>query len=141
MHNQVVKSSPELAKPKMWLQPRLGFTKCLSCRACRFGINTTHYFTPFCPDPIAIRGCNDCKTEFEVYVLTCTCNLRYVGSTRLQVHVRTVQHLRAVVNNDSSYPVARHFKQKHNNNLQCLTYYVIAAIPKLRRRGDRNKLL
>lgn len=55
--------------------------------------------------------------------------------------MRILQHLRARVNNDHTYPVARHFKEVHNNNLQHLTYFVIDNVPTSRRGCNCEKLL
>lgn len=64
-----------------------------------------------------------------------------MGSTKLQVFNRILQHLRAVVNSDSGYPVARHFKLVHKNNLNELSYFVIDSVPKSPRGGNREKKL
>lgn len=79
--------------------------------------------------------------EFAVYVLTWACGLQYVGSTKLHLHVRILQHLRTIVSSDPTYPVARHFTSLYNNDLSCLKYFVIGAVPPLRRGGNREKML
>lgn len=134
MHNTLVKSSPELttktSQPSsMWLAPRNGFIKCNTCRACKFGINTSQISTVYGPSIYKITARYSCRTEYAVYVLRCACRLVYVGSTKLQVHMRIPQHLRAIVNSDTAYPVARHFKAVHHNLLNYLEYFVVAAIP------------
>lgn len=141
MGSNLVKPFPELRHKGTWLSPASGFRKCSSCRACKFGTNKTHYTTPFSNMQVPIKGSFTCKAEFAVYVLTCTCGLHYIGSTKFQVHVRILQHLRAILHTDHSYPVARHFKTAHNSNINCLSYYVISAIPKSRRGGNRERAL
>lgn len=103
--------------------------RCSSCRACKFGVNTTQVLAPFRSTPFVINQRLTCRTDHVVYVLTCHCGLRYVGSTKLQAHVRILQHLRAIVNSDPTYPVASHFKEVHNNNLNHLKYFVMDSVP------------
>lgn len=141
MHNDVVRTSPELENKSNWLSPRKGFFKCSTCRACKFGVNTSHYTTAFATNKIELRSHFNCRTEYAVYLLQCTCRLRYIGSTKLPDYVRILQHLRAIVNSDPAYPVARHFKVEHANNLNCLQYYVIDSVPPNKRGGNREKQL
>lgn len=139
MHNALVRNSPEVTSKSNWLTNIKVFFKCSSCRACKFGINTTRVPTQFRSSRIVINQRLSCRTDHAVYVLSCDCGLRYVGSTKLQVHMRILQHRRAIVNSDPTYPVARHFKEAHNN-LNHLRYF-IDCVPPLRRGGNREKIL
>lgn len=141
MHTELVRNSPEITTKTNWLTDIKGFFKCSSCRACKFGINTTQVMTPFRSTPFFINQRLTCRSDHVVYVLTCDCGLRYVGSTKLQAHVRILQHLQAIVNSDPSYPVARHFKEVHKNNLNHIKYFVMDSVPPPRRGGNREKTL
>lgn len=141
MSDLLVKSSPEMLVSTNWLNSKKVFFKCNSCRACECGINKTTYITPFTENPIKIKKNLTCRTEYVVYVLGCPCGLQYVGSTKLQAHKRILQHMRAISNNDHAYPMARHFKESHNNNLRKLTYFLIDAIPQSKRGGDQESKL
>lgn len=141
MRDELVKSSPETSNTSMWLSVKEGFFKCNTCRACKFGRNQFEYTTPFDDIPIKIKGHHTCRTDHAVYILKCSCDLIYVESTKLQVYARILQHLRAIVNSDSNYPVARHFKAVHSNDLKDLYYFVIDAVPKQIRGGNRERQL
>lgn len=141
MSNKLVSSSPEIKDSSSWLKQRNGFVKCNHCKACQYGKNTTTYNTAFNTEPIEINKPLHCKTEYAIYILECTCQLKYVGSTKLPVSKRILQHIKAINNNDPTYPVARHFREVHANNLKDLSYYVIDTIPISRRGGNREKKL
>lgn len=137
----LVSSSPEVTKKSGWLSSGKGFVKCSTCKACKHGISKTMYRTAFNTTPTKIDKLITCKTEIAIYILECSCGLQYVGSTKLQVHKRILQHLRAITNSDTTYPVARHFNEKHGNDISHLKYYAIDAIPPLSRGGNREALL
>lgn len=92
MSDTLVKSSPEILINKSWLSSRKGFVRCSTCKACKCGVSRTSYRTPFHDVPILISKMLTCKTEFSIYVLECPCGPQYVGSTKLQVHKRILQH-------------------------------------------------
>ncbi|KAJ1191724.1 hypothetical protein NDU88_001040 [Pleurodeles waltl] len=62
-------------------------------------------------------------------------------STKLQVDKRILQHLRAIVNKDESYPVARHVHEFHGGRIEDIKYSVTDGIRKDIRGGDREKNL
>lgn len=141
MRDALVKTSTEVLTPRHWLSNRTGFFKCNTCRACKFGVNTHQYTEAFGLVPVKLSGMFTCKTELAVHVLKCSCQLQYVGSTKLPVFNRILQHLRAIVNSDPNYLVARHFKLVHKNNLSNFSYFVIDAVPRSLRGGNREKRL
>lgn len=113
MKDRLVNTSPEVIEKTSWLQSNSGFYKCKTCKSCLHGINTKTYMDPFSQRQREITKLLTCKTEYAVYILLCPCGLKYVGSTKLAVHKRILQHLRAIENQDNAYPVARHFRDLH----------------------------
>lgn len=126
--DKIVKTNPEVMERGSWLNMRKGFYK---CKACLHAINKNTYKTPFCDREYKIIKLLTCRTEFAVYVLLCPCGLQYVGSTVLQVHKLILQHLRTITNQDNTYPVAHHFKEKHNSNSTELKYFVLDTVPQV----------
>lgn len=57
------------------------------------------------------------------------------------MHKRILQHLRGITNADPTYSVARHLNEHHSNNPNCLKYFVIDAVPKLRQGGNQEWML
>lgn len=141
MHQALVVNQPSTIKGSDWLKSDKGFIRCAKCKACKIGINTTSVATPFRKSTYTLRGTYTCKSEFAVYVLCCTCPKMYVGSTIHPVHVRILQHLRAINNDDPSYPVARHINQHHGGKTSDLSYFVIDTVPKNIRGGNRQLAL
>lgn len=139
MRDALVKFSPEITPKSTWLA-RNGFFKCNSCAACTFATNATEYVTAFGDKKIPIKDHLTCRTEFTIYKLRCTYGLDYIGSTKLPIHKRILQHVRAIVNSDPNYPVARHFKLVHNK-LRDLEYTVLGTVPIFGRGGNREKSL
>lgn len=141
MGNALMKNNPEDVDSSTWLAHRLGFYKCASCKACQFGVNTKTYQTAFSSKIHTISKYLSCKTEFAVYALICSCNFTYIGSTKLPVHKRILQHTRGIVNKDPNYPVARHFKEYHQSSLKYFKYYVLDTVPFNKRGGNREARL
>lgn len=65
----------------------------------------------------------------------------YIGSTKHMVHIRILQHLRAIARDDKTYPVARHNHEKHGGKANDLVYYVIDSVPSNMRGGNREQKL
>ena len=63
----------------------------------------------------------------------------YIGSTVFPCKKRILEHRRAILHNDPSYPVARHFNETHKNNLDNLAFFAFDRITGSARGGDREK--
>lgn len=57
-----------------------------------------------------------------VYLLTCRCDLRYVGSTRRQLKVRIQEHVSRIHNKVLEAPLVQHFidLQHSENDFSCV---------------------
>ena len=83
-----------------------GFFPCNKCKACRGCNKVQQYKNTLLGTMQQIEVFATCTTEYVVYVLSCPCELRYIGSTKLPVKKRILEHKRAINNFDTQYPVA-----------------------------------
>ncbi|XP_069461787.1 uncharacterized protein [Ambystoma mexicanum] len=122
-----------------WLNANLrGFQNCAKCKACKFGRNIKNYLHPVLQRYVPIKSRITCGTEYVVYVLTCSCDKWYVGSTIGKLKLRILQHIRAIKNVDPTYPMALHFQEKHGGRLEGFEYFGIYTVPKTARGGNRE---
>ena len=110
------------------------------CKACKFSKNMSDVFSTMGQKCVISKNLT-CTSDFCVYVLTCPCNLMYVGSTIFPAKKRVLEHRRAIVNIDPMYPVARHFSRHHESKPEGLAFFVIDRVEPLKRGGDREGLL
>lgn len=96
-----------------------GFYVCGSCKACKNSTNCKEMKLSHSQRPFHISKHLSCKSDYCVYASKCPCSLVYIGSTIHQVKKRILEHLRAIVNEDKNYPVARHFKDCHTWTVVC----------------------
>ena len=122
-----------------WLT-RKGFYVCGNCKACKTSKNRSDV-TSTMGQRFVIDKHLTFLSDFCVYVLICPCRLMYVGSTIFATKKRVLEHRRAIVHNDPTYPVARLFSASHNGNPEGLAFLAIDRVPPLRRGGDREKRL
>lgn len=56
-----------------------------------------------------LKQFSNCKRKMCVYLLTCRCGLRYVGSTRHQLKVCIQEHVSRIRNTVLEVPLVQHF--------------------------------
>ena len=86
--------------------------------------------------PLLITKLLNCNSDFAIYCLQCPCNHLYVGSTIKKAKLQVLEHMRAIAKNDRTYPVARHFNEKHSGNRDLLHFFCVDRIPPNPRGGD-----
>lgn len=64
-----------------------------------------------------------------------------MGSTKLQLKIRILQHMRAITNNDFNYPMARHFEEHHGSDCNTLKFWGIDRVMPHPRGEDRERKL
>ena len=135
LSDDLVHSFPLPKQSNTWLT-RKGFYVCGNCKACKTSRNRSEVRSTM-GQKLTISKYLTCLTDFCVYVLICPCGLMYVGSTIFATKKRVLEHRRAIIHNDSTYPVARHFAANHNCNPDGLSFAAIDRVPPLRRGGDK----
>lgn len=118
-----------------------GFFPCGHCRACKSSHLVKEFLIPGRAKKWKIEQFLTCSSNFVIYVLECPCQLRYVGSTTLMAKKRVMEHLRAITNVDTHYPIARHFQKYHRSDNAGLKYFVIDQILPTARGGNRELAL
>lgn len=86
-----------------------GHFRCGSCSVC--SLMTVCKDIPF-PDlgfTHTLQNFSNCKSKFCVYLLTCSCGLRYVGSTRRQLKLRIQEHISRILHKVLEVPLVQHF--------------------------------
>ena len=84
----------------------------------------------------------NCKPTFVIYKLECPlCDVFYVGRTKRRLQDRISEHKYAIRTENDNYPMARHFREKHNSDPSILRAIGIDHIPHTLRGGDRQKQL
>lgn len=84
----------------------------------------------------------NCNTKYTVYCIICQCNLIYIDSTIRPLKERTQEHIRAIRNNNDSYPLAVHYNTVHaNSEVLQLRFHGIAVVEANSRGGDRTVTL
>ena len=139
LSDDLVHSYPLPSKSGTWLT-RKGFYVCGNCKACKTSRNRSEVISTM-GQKLTIDKYLTCVSDYCVYVLTCPCGLMYVGSTIFATKKRVLEHRRAIVHRDFTYPVARHFAGSHNGDPDGLSFCAIDRVPPLRRGGDREKRL
>merc|ERR1711954_212975 len=55
-----------------------------------------------------------CWLSRVVYEVKCSlCEAKYIGTTGLTMHARGLQHVEALLNSDTTYPLTKHYLQAH----------------------------
>ena len=117
-----------------------GNYRCGSCVQCQFTKKCTTYKHPHTGQTLKIRGTITCTQKNVIYLLTCPCNLAYVGKTTRCLKTRIAEHRSNIRNRDQRSPVATHFHEA-GHNISMLQYIGIEQVKKPRRGGNIDTLL
>lgn len=128
-------------KNKGTLRELRGFYPCGKCKACSGSKRVTTYKVPELRGMRTIKKFLTCSTPFAIYCLVCPCGLRYIGSTIHPLKVRILEHQRAIAKKDASYPLARHYAEKHASNRNEISFFGLDSVDECIRGGDRVKRL
>lgn len=119
-----------------------GFYKCGKCLPCKTSKKTNKKITSFRSTSngkeYKIRELITCNNTHVTYILECPCSKQYMGRTTRQLHVRIREHITNIKNGFNKHSVPRHFRDYHNRDPTCMTFYAIDKI-KGHRRGDNRK--
>lgn len=69
-----------------------GHYRCVSCSVCSISTECKEICFPDLGFTHKIELFSNCRSKFCVYLLTCPCGSRYVGSTRRQLKTRLLKH-------------------------------------------------
>lgn len=56
-----------------------------------------------------LKQFSNCNTSMSVYMVTCACEKRYIGSTRRKIKVRIQEHVSRIRHGITKGPLAQHF--------------------------------
>lgn len=115
---------------------RKGCYPCLNCIQCNLVIKGNNFSHPRTNKKIIINGFYTCQSSYVIYILTCPCNLLYVGETTQKIKDRIAQHRSTIRHPQSSLPVSRHFSEMGHKDTD-LRFMVLEEIPHDKRGGDR----
>ncbi|CAJ0967408.1 unnamed protein product [Ranitomeya imitator] len=127
--------------------PKWGSVSCGSCKVCKHIVRTNVFHDSTQKREFKILHYINCWTSMVIYMATCPCNLTYVGMTTRELRVRTLEHVRDIkaaekINLDDRdtilklKPLARLFRQFHNNQSHLLRVRGIDRLYPGNRRGD-----
>ena len=117
-----------------------GNYRCGSCTQCQFTKKCTTYQHPHTGQTIKIKGTITCSQKNIIYMLTCPCNLAYVGKTTRSLKIRIAEHRSSIRTKDQRSPVASHFMEA-GHSVSTLRYIGIEHVKKPRRGGNIDTLL
>ncbi|XP_078502402.1 uncharacterized protein LOC144756435 [Lissotriton helveticus] len=119
-----------------WLstQPK-GFYTCGSCVICSHGINKTKTFSFNGSKLFHINDFINCNSVGIIYVIICSCDRVYIGSTKRPLKTRMQEHRRAIMNRDTRSPLYVHMEKEHGANLG-FKFHGIQKVPQHVRGGN-----
>ncbi|MEE6524236.1 hypothetical protein FKM82_023589 [Ascaphus truei] len=125
-----------------------GFTPCRSCSACPYMQASKEFYDSRGLTKSEIRSALNCKFEAVIYYLKCPCPMIYIGMTTRELRFRVLEHVPNIKNSDHDFQsgcklttVARHFRLKHNSNIDLLKVFNIDQVILGIRGGDLERSL
>ena len=89
-----------------------GFHPCGHCVYCKLTRKTTSFVSPDSGAMIHINDFMNCQTAGVIYVISCPCNLFYVGKTSRPLKFRVAEHLYNLRHNGQGAPLVNYFVEK-----------------------------
>lgn len=97
--------------------------RCVMCRTSKFRTRkTTHFSSLVDGRSYEIKKCITCSTTHVTYLLSCPCNLQYVGRTTRQLGTRLKEHVNRIKKGYKFHGLSNHFKIFHNQDPSLLTF-------------------
>lgn len=115
-----------------YFDDRTGSFQCKKrgCLTCQFNRHGQSSFKDRAGNTFYINQCITCSSEYVIYMLTCPCNLSYVGCTKCTLRKWIGGRCRFISDGSDIHSVPRHFKTYHNKNIKALSVCTIECIPK-----------
>lgn len=137
LKNFLVKSDMSVKTNKASLPS--GHFRCRRCNVCSVMTDTHRVILPDINFDYELRAFSNCNTKFVVYLLECSCLLRYIGSTQRCLHVRIQEHIVRIKTHGKEAPLTQHFLDKRHlpNKMKVVVLESIEAQPS----KDHCKLL
>uniref|UniRef100_A0A8C5P7I8 Reverse transcriptase domain-containing protein n=1 Tax=Leptobrachium leishanense TaxID=445787 RepID=A0A8C5P7I8_9ANUR len=125
-----------------WLnKPPIGTFKCGKCKGCKYIQKDSKEFTNFDnSERFMVKDFSNCNTSGIVYLLTCSCGVKYIGKTFRPLKLRILEHVRSV-RYPRDTPISRHLRLKHQNNAEGLRFMVVEQVRIGPRGGNFDKKL
>lgn len=105
---------------------RTGFYSCGRCMICRTSKfrkkKITHFRSLSEGRSFEIKKFITCSTTHVTYLLSCPCNLQYVGRTTRQLGVRLREHVNRIKKGYKHHGLSNHFRLFHNRDPSLLTF-------------------
>lgn len=119
---------------------KIGCYPCYRCSNCSNMIRGDKFVHPHTGEVIKINHYLTCNSDFVIYILTCPCQMLYVGETTNTFRKRINNHKSTIRTGKVEFPVPKHFRDK-GHHLKDLKYMIVDHVPKNKRGGDRVTLL
>lgn len=94
----------------------VGHYKCGICKICSLTVTTKVLHFSDKGFSHTLKSFSNCKTCFTVYLLTCKCGKRYIGSTVRQLRVRILEHISRIKNQVAEAPLVHHFTTEQHGS-------------------------
>ncbi|MEE6523917.1 hypothetical protein FKM82_023041 [Ascaphus truei] len=112
------------------------------CTACNFRSKVTNNFTSYTTKKVYnIKQHLNCRTNFVIYLIECSCGLQYVGKTIRPLKIRILEHIGNIRRKLTTHSVSNHFLLKHNSDPIGLTFKAIEQVMPHWRGGNRHSAL
>lgn len=113
--------------------------RCGGCNVCPLTIETKRISLPDINFAHSLTSFSNCRSQFTIYMLECSCPKRYVGSTKRQLRTQVQEHISRMKHGVVEAPLTQHsVDNKHaHNDFRVVVLEVIQFQPY----RDRNKLL
>lgn len=92
-----------------------GHFRCRMCSVCSISTDCKEIEFPDLGFTHRIRQFSNCNSRFCVYLLTCPCGFRYVGSTRRKLKIRIQEHISRIRHKVLEAPLVQHFVDSHHS--------------------------
>ncbi|OCT56386.1 hypothetical protein XELAEV_18000164mg [Xenopus laevis] len=125
-----------------WLpKPIKGMHKCGHCKCCKYVKKFNNFTHLYNRKVYNINSFINCQTTAVIYVIECSCPLRYVGKTFRTIGKSVLEHVNDIKREVQKSAVARHFKNVHGGNTNDLKMFRIEQVSLGIRGGDTDKIL
>ncbi|XP_029475942.1 corrinoid adenosyltransferase isoform X1 [Rhinatrema bivittatum] len=117
-----------------------GHRPCGRCSVCQHTNTLTQFAHPHSGCLYKLSGTSDCNTRGVVYVITCPCQLLYVGKTQRSIKTCIIEHRSSINISKENAPLVSHWIEKSHTTAD-LQFFVLEVVLPPARGGDYSLIL
>lgn len=110
--------------------PKAGNFPCLGCASCNNMLRGDEFTQQNTGRRFRIKQRYTCSSRFLIYMITCPCNLVYIGETTMEIRQRISKHKSTIRTGMTELPIPKHFAEKQHS-INHLKFRVIDSVAPL----------